>query len=160
MQDLKHGATRDDIRERVRPRARTNARRGDASDPPEPCALDRARMRRALDAPLGDRDLLPDAQGAAPTSVHAAARGAQDSPLLIQIRRIVRDEVARGFNREGDEVLTRAAVANLLGVCSESVTKYVRQEGLPCRQLGAEYRFRRSEVMAWLSQRSQNSEDR
>lgn len=52
-----------------------------------------------------------------------------------------------------DEVLTRSQVAALLRVCTESVSRLVRKEGLPCRRVGKEYRFLRSEVVAWLASR-------
>ena len=52
-----------------------------------------------------------------------------------------------------DEVLTRSQAAKLLGVCSESVSKLVRNLGLPCKRVGKEYRFLRSEVVAWLAAR-------
>jgi excisionase family DNA binding protein len=52
-----------------------------------------------------------------------------------------------------DEVLTRSQVAELLSVCTESVSRLVREDSLPCRRVGKEYRFLRSEVVAWLASR-------
>jgi excisionase family DNA binding protein len=53
---------------------------------------------------------------------------------------------------QGD-VLTRGQVAELLDVCAESVSKLVRDDGLPCKRISKEYRFLRSEVLAWLRER-------
>jgi excisionase family DNA binding protein len=50
-------------------------------------------------------------------------------------------------------VLTRVQVAELLRVNIETVTKLVREDGLPCKRVGKEYRFLRSEVLAWLRAR-------
>lgn len=109
--------------------------------------LERARMRKVLEtAPLRPRTLT-------------------DNSELVSELRAVRDEVAslRAFLAElgqapaNDEVLTRKQTAELLRVCIESITKLVRDEALPCKRVGKEYRFLRSQVLAWLAARGDAS---
>lgn len=116
-----------------------------ASPPRErPTELDRARMRKALDG--------------AP----ARPRNASDnSDAVLSELRAVRSEVADlrdlltelGQAPANDEVLTRKQTAELLGVCVESITRLVRDEGLPCTKLVKDYRFLRSQVLAWFAAR-------
>lgn len=109
-----------------------------------PTELDRARMRKVLDA--------------APSRPRAVA---DNSDALVSELRAVRSEVASlrdmlaelGQAPANDEVLTRKQTAELLRVCIESITKLVRDEGLPCKRVGKEYRFLRSQVLAWLAAR-------
>lgn len=49
------------------------------------------------------------------------------------------------------EVMSRDEVAMLLQVHPKTVNNYVAERGLPAHKLGQEYRFRRSEVLEWLS---------
>lgn len=117
----------------------------------QPSELERARMRRVLGGlPKGGRSSDSD--------------GETYSEAVFRELRAVRSEVSRlrdlltgrGQNRSPaaqDEVLTRSQAAKLLRVCSESITKLVRDEGLPCKRVGKEYRFLRSEVVAWLAAR-------
>lgn len=69
----------------------------------------------------------------------------------------LRDLLTGPMQAEGppiqDEILTRGQAAKVLRVCAESVTKLVRDEGLPCKRVGKEYRFLRSQVVAWLASR-------
>lgn len=114
---------------------------------PRASEIERARMRKVL--------------GGAP----ARPRGAADnSEALLSELRAVRSEVAslRDLLLElgqaqpaNDEVLTRKQTAELLRVCIESISKLVRDEGLPCKKLGKDYRFRRSQVLAWLADRDE-----
>ncbi len=46
-------------------------------------------------------------------------------------------------------LLTLSETADLLRVCSKTVTNYVKQ-GMPAKKLGREWRFERRAVMAWL----------
>lgn len=82
-------------------------------------------------------------------------------PLLVhltadELRAIVREElraVASPSVSTDREVLTRAQVAELLQVHPNVIPRYVRALGLPSHKTGGEYRFLRSEVMAWIQQR-------
>jgi excisionase family DNA binding protein len=58
-----------------------------------------------------------------------------------------------GQTPANDEVLTRKQAAELLHLNIESISKLVRDEGLPCKRVGHEYRFLRSQVLAWLAAR-------
>ncbi len=116
-----------------------------ASPPRErPTELERARMRKVLDTAPGRQRALP-----------------HDSDALVSELRAVRSEVASlrdllaelGQAPANDEVLTRKQTADLLCVCIESITKLVRDEGLPCKRVGKEYRFLRSQVLAWFAAR-------
>jgi excisionase family DNA binding protein len=49
------------------------------------------------------------------------------------------------------KILTRAQVAELLQVHAVVVSRYVAEEDLPAHKVGGEYRFVRSEVMAWVT---------
>lgn len=115
----------------------------------QPSELERARMRRVL--------------GGFPKGGSSGKDETCSEPVLRELR-AVRSELSRlgalltgrgqsGAGAAQDEVLTRSQAAKLLRVCSESVTKLVRDEGLPCKRVGKEYRFLRSEVVAWLAAR-------
>lgn len=69
------------------------------------------------------------------------------------VRQAVREEVAKLGHAEGPEVLTREQTAELLQVTPDIVTKYIRENELPATKLGSEYRFRRSELLQWMSAR-------
>lgn len=75
------------------------------------------------------------------------------SPADLQ--RILRDtwEAARKEMVE-PEVLTADDCAKLLQVHVRTVGNYVQERGLPAHRLGQEFRFRRSEVLAWLSKQT------
>ncbi len=49
------------------------------------------------------------------------------------------------------EVLTREQAAELLQVNPHAIPRLVRDEGLPAHRLGSQWRFRRSEILAWLA---------
>lgn len=51
------------------------------------------------------------------------------------------------------EILTRDEVAELLGVNPRVVLRYVEHEGLPASKLGPLWRFKRSDLAAWLDER-------
>lgn len=54
-----------------------------------------------------------------------------------------------------NEILTREQVAEMLKVHPVTVTQYVKKKGLRGLQLsGGDWRFRRSDVDAWLEQRA------
>jgi excisionase family DNA binding protein len=50
------------------------------------------------------------------------------------------------------EVLTLEEAAALLDLHPKVVTRYIREKSLPAHKIGPEYRFRRSELLAWLDQ--------
>lgn len=70
-----------------------------------------------------------------------------------QLRAIVREEIAAAARPSEQEVLTREQAAKLLQVHPSVVTRYVRTEGLPGTKMGAEWRFRRSEIVQWLKEK-------
>lgn len=111
--------------------------------PARPTEIERARMRKVLDA-------VPPR----PRYV-----GGDDAADLVSEVRAMRTEIASlrdlltGQAPANDEILSRRQTADLLGVCIESVTKLARDKGLPHRRVGHEYRFLRSQVMAWLAAR-------
>ena len=115
-----------------------------------PSEIERARMRRVLSG------LTPN--------VSKPGDASSSDAVLLELR-AMRSELSRlqGWLAEQmqgagvpvqDEVLTRSQAAKLLRVCSESVTKLVRDEGLPCLRVGKEYRFLRSKVVSWLAARA------
>lgn len=66
----------------------------------------------------------------------------------------VRDELAKSPAQPLPEVLTLQQCAELLDVSTKTVTRLEREAGLPARYLSpTDRRFRRSEVLAWLSAR-------
>jgi excisionase family DNA binding protein len=69
------------------------------------------------------------------------------------IRGIIREELHHSETIE-HEFLTAEGVAELLDVHPKTVAKLVTREQLPARRIGRSYRFRRSEVLAWLEQRA------
>src|SRR5271156_3732933 len=72
--------------------------------------------------------------------------------LEAAVERAVRRVVATGGPRTGDEpeVLTREQAADLLQVNPHTIPRLVRA-GLPAHRLGSQWRFRRSELLAYLA---------
>jgi excisionase family DNA binding protein len=72
-----------------------------------------------------------------------------------QLEKIVEAAVARAVKStaapEAREILTREQAADLLQVCPSVVIRYVKSAALPGFKVGAEWRFRRSELERWLS---------
>ena len=68
--------------------------------------------------------------------------------LRALFRNVVREEL--GTRSDAKEVLTREEVAEMLSVHPAVVTKYARTRRLPARKIGREYRFMRSEILAWV----------
>lgn len=69
--------------------------------------------------------------------------------LRALVREAVREERSAPVE-EAAEVLTREQVARLLQVNAHFVPKLIKQ-GMPAHRLGEQWRFRRSEVLAWLA---------
>lgn len=114
-----------------------------------PSELESARMRRVLSGlPKSGPSRAADYSDALFTELRAMRGEVSSLRELVETRM-----QGRGVQLD-DEVLTRSQVAKLLRVCGESVSKLVREEGLPCRRVGKEYRFLRSEVVAWLAARA------
>lgn len=97
------------------------------------------------------------ARGRAGASEHT--ENASGLPLMLDaVRAVVRDEFGE-LRREliaelatGDEVLTRAAVAQFLHVSTRTVSNWIHTRGLPASKIGVEWRFRRSEVVRWMGE--------
>lgn len=120
----------------------------------EPCReppsdLDTARKRAALRGVDGVRDTLQLGSHVS-TSGRVVIMGVDD--LRDMISDVVREHVQPLIDA-GDQVLTREQVGTLLQVCSKTVTEYVERMSLPTSRMGKEYRFLRSEVIAWLKKR-------
>lgn len=77
-----------------------------------------------------------------------------------QLRALVAEELAAALARaEGPrEVLTVEQAADLLQLHPDALRKSLRRGAtIPAHKIGREWRFRRSELLAWLSQQ-QNHE--
>lgn len=75
--------------------------------------------------------------------------------MLERFRLVVREEVAAlaktTAENEGD-IINREQVAELVGVTTRTIPRLVKRDGLPTlRRVGKEWRFSRSQVMAWLA---------
>jgi len=55
------------------------------------------------------------------------------------------------------EVLTREEAAELLQMHAKQVTLFVKTKGLPGQKMGRGWRFRRSELLAWLARQGQGA---
>jgi excisionase family DNA binding protein len=79
--------------------------------------------------------------------------------MLDAVRAVVRDELSE-WRRElttqlataADEVLTMDGAVQLLRVSSKTVLKWIRELDLPASKPGAEWRFRRSEIVRWIGE--------
>lgn len=49
-----------------------------------------------------------------------------------------------------DPILNREQAAQLVGVEPHTLTKYIRQRGLPARNINGRWRFIRAEVLNWM----------
>jgi excisionase family DNA binding protein len=58
------------------------------------------------------------------------------------------------------DVLTLAEAAAYLRVLEEEVLRMVREQDLPARQVGTQWRFLKSAVEAWLGQRSSSAKSK
>lgn len=65
------------------------------------------------------------------------------------VRNAVHEAVAE-VTSPSDEVLTRKQAAALLGVNPHHIPKLI-ERGLPAHRLGNRWKFRRGELLAWLS---------
>jgi excisionase family DNA binding protein len=73
---------------------------------------------------------------------------------VAALREIVREELramTSASAAEQREILTREQAADLLQVCPSVVIRYMKSAALPGFKVGAEWRFRRSELEQWLS---------
>ncbi len=84
-----------------------------------------------------------------------------DAVLLISreqlkelVREAVREEIGAPRVAEEREVLTREQAAELLQIHPDILVRYVRNESLPAQKIGPEWRFMRSELLAWLEARA------
>jgi excisionase family DNA binding protein len=76
--------------------------------------------------------------------------------LVAIVREAVREELTQAPMVES-QYLDADRLATLLGVARSSIPQLVKREGLPTIRLGRLYRFRRSEVIAWLEERASRS---
>jgi len=110
-----------------------------------PTELERARMKRVLQG-------VPETKRPAETfseDVYSELRAMRSEVSAL------REQLNGRAVAQADEILSRAEAAQLLGVCIESVSKLVRDSGLPCRRVGGNrYRFLKSEVLSWLAARA------
>lgn len=74
--------------------------------------------------------------------------------LHALVREAVRAELGAVAQAEEREVLTREQAAELLQVHPTVLVRYVKRDGLPALKVGPEWRFRRSELLAWLEARA------
>jgi len=127
------------------PSVRMNGRSTDhAAGRPVPADLSQYRARRA--------------RGRAGDSEHV--EGPAGLPLILDaMRALIHDgfsELSRQLTTQlataADEVLTMDGAAQLLRVSSKTVLKWIRERDLPGSKPGAEWRFRRSEVVRWIGE--------
>jgi excisionase family DNA binding protein len=72
-----------------------------------------------------------------------------------ELEQLVERAVTRAVGQRPDsDVLTRDEVAQLLQIHPRVVVTYVRTRGMPGKQVGRSWRFRRSEVLAWLEEQA------
>jgi len=128
-----------------------------ASPPRErPSELDQARMRKARDAvPAAPRPVRP-----ADSSDVVSEMRAMRNEMLSEIASLRELLIEQGQAPANDEILSRRQTADLLGWTVETVTKRANEDGLPHKRVGKEYRFLRSQVLAWLAARGEAGDDR
>jgi excisionase family DNA binding protein len=74
--------------------------------------------------------------------------------LADLVRASVREEIAKTAPAAAQEVLTLEGCAELLNLSTKTVRELERTQGLPSHSLSTkDRRFRRSEVLEWLSKR-------
>ena len=79
--------------------------------------------------------------------------------LKALVRESLREELANTDRGEPKDVLNLTEVCELLQRDRKTVMRFVHDESLPAHPIGErELRFRRGEVLAWLSARSVNRE--
>lgn len=71
----------------------------------------------------------------------------------LVLRAVRKATGAPAASASAPEVLTRRDAAKLLGVTPVTLSKLVHQRGLPCHLVGEQWRFLRSEVLAWVESR-------
>jgi excisionase family DNA binding protein len=54
------------------------------------------------------------------------------------------------MQKEMPEVMKREQVAEMLGVCDETISNWIRQRGFPHKRIGRTLRFVRVDVLAWM----------
>ena len=71
--------------------------------------------------------------------------------LRALVRAAVREELSANAP-PGADVMTAEEAGKVLRLHPAVVRRYVRTQGLPAHRVGSEYRFRRSEILAWLEE--------
>ena len=78
--------------------------------------------------------------------------------LAAIIETAVASALAKARPSEPSEIMTAEQVAELVQVCVETVPRLVRNAGLPeIRAIGNHRRFRRSEVIEWMTARRKSA---
>jgi excisionase family DNA binding protein len=72
---------------------------------------------------------------------------------VTELRGLVRDEIAAAIARlaEVREVLTLEQAAELLQLNPQVLAKNAEKMGVPSHKIGPQWRFIRSELLAWLA---------
>ena len=71
------------------------------------------------------------------------------------VAKAVRDALgSTASNADAPEYLTLDQVGELLQACPRTVKNWTKQRGLPFLRVGAEWRFRRTDLMTWLDQQA------
>jgi excisionase family DNA binding protein len=74
--------------------------------------------------------------------------------LEARVERAVRKAIAEARpDAAAPAILTRKGVAELLCVEEHHVRRLIERDGLPAHRIGAQWRFRRTEVLEWISSR-------
>lgn len=80
--------------------------------------------------------------------------------IVDTVRAAVRDELAEvraaleKVAAAGDAILTMEETAKFLRVSTKTVLDWIRGRGLPASRAGAQWRFRRSEVVLWIERQN------
>jgi excisionase family DNA binding protein len=88
----------------------------------------------------------------------SGTEGGGVSDLLVtltvdELKKLVRECVRAEVEPREDAVLTRDEVAKMLRCNARTVVTYVEKHGLPAHKIERDWRFFRSEVLAWMKAR-------
>ncbi len=76
-----------------------------------------------------------------------------DSDVDRLARRIAERLLSSLIFQDGEELYTLTEISHFLKVSSAWVKRNIEAEGLPHFKVGANYRFRKAEVMVWMKGR-------
>jgi excisionase family DNA binding protein len=94
-------------------------------------------------------------------ALRAAERGRSPADLRVEtpvdlLRAVLRDELREQLGAlvaATDEILTMKGAAKVLSVSTKTLLAWIRGHDLPASKVGAEWRFRRSELVQWIGDR-------